>query len=91
MNKSLIKYSVRIYDFIIKFYPQRYRHEFGEEMKYVFSESLKEAQLANGIQGIFMTWLRTLLDAGKTIITQHAAYKKGGRIMKKSNDFLMLL
>lgn len=90
MNKALIRRSEHIYDFLLKFYPKSYRQEFGEEMKYVFSESLKDAYKENGEQGLISLWTRTLIDAGKSLVTQHLENQKGGESMKtKSNDIIM--
>ncbi len=54
MSNVLIRPSERIYDFLLKFYPESYRIEFEEEMKYVFSESLKDAYFEHGEQGIIV-------------------------------------
>jgi hypothetical protein len=90
MNKAVIRQSVRIYDFLLKFYPKSYRQKFGEEMKYVFSESLKDAYIKNGEQGIFTLWTRTIIDAGKSLVTQHLENQKGGAHMKTKNaDIIM--
>ena len=90
MNKTVIQRSERVYDFILKFYPRNYREEFGEEMKYVFSESLKDAFKVQGEVGILTLWTRTVIDTGKSLITQHLENQKGGDIMKtKSNDIIM--
>lgn len=90
MNKAVIRSSERVYDFILRFYPKSYRAEFGEEMKYVFSESLKEAYTENGEQGVITLWARTIVDAGKSLVTQHVENQKGGYSMKtKNSDILM--
>jgi hypothetical protein len=74
----------------LRFYPKSYRQEFVEEMKYVFSESLKDAYTKHGEQGIIQLWARTIIDAGKNLITQYVETQKGGDSMKtKSNDIIM--
>lgn len=89
MNKTVIRNSKRLYDFILRFYPQSYRAEFGEEMKYVFSESLKEAYAENGERGIIRLWARTMVDAGQSLVTQYIEKQKGSYSMKtKNNDIL---
>lgn len=103
MNKAVIRKSERIYDFLLNFYPKNYRQEFGEEMKYVFSQSLKDAYTENGDQGILILWVRTVVDAGKSLLMQHIenqtrpltpersdGERGGGDAMKtKSNDIIM--
>src|SRR5687767_12048947 len=89
MNKAILRGSERIYCFLLKLYPKRYRQEFGEEMKYVFSESLKDAYSENGEQGIIMLWARTMLDAGKSIVTQHVENQKGGDSLKTKSGTLI--
>lgn len=81
MNNTVLRTSKRIYGFIVNCYPQRYRQEFGEEMHYVFSESLNDAYMAYGAKGIFTLWTRTLIDAGKSLVTQHVAHQQGGDSM----------
>jgi hypothetical protein len=82
MGKAVIRKSLRIYDLLLKCYPKNYRQEFGEEMKFVFSESLKDTYRDHGELGIFLLWLRTSVDAGKSLVTQHIESQKGGDSMK---------
>lgn len=84
MNKTAIRRSERIFDFLLKLYPKQYRQEFGEEMKYVFSESLKDAYREHGIVAF---WTRTVMDTGKSIAREYN--KKGGDGMKtKHTDII---
>ena len=90
MSKTVIRRSERMYDFLLKLYPKRYRYEFEEEMKYVFSESLKDACSEHGPQAIIHLWARTILDTGKSLVIQHVANLKEGDSMKtKNTDILM--
>ncbi|MBP6015148.1 MAG: hypothetical protein KA586_00355 [Candidatus Promineofilum sp.] len=81
MNKAFIRGSERIYGFLLKLYPQRFRQEFGEEMAYVFSESLRDICTGDGDQGIASLWGRTIVDAGKSLIIQHIENQKEGDAM----------
>jgi hypothetical protein len=74
--------SERIYAFLLKFYPKSRRQEFGEEMQYVFSESLKDAWKENGRQGAARFWARIILDTGRSALVQHAESLSGGTSMK---------
>lgn len=90
MNKSVLYQSERIYDFLVKFYPENYRVEFAEEMKFVFSESLKDAYSEHGALGILNLWMRTMIDAVKSLVIQHIENQKGSNFMKTNkSDFLM--
>lgn len=90
MSNVFIRPSERIYDFLLKFYPENYRIEFEEEMKYVFSESLKDAYSEHGGQGIIVLWARTMIDTGKSLVIQHIEDQKGSNFMKtKNTDVLM--
>jgi hypothetical protein len=87
---KIIQQSERVYDFLLKFYPKNYRYEFEEEMKYVFSESLKDTYFENGVIGIINLWLRTMIDAIQSLLIQHIENQKGNNLMKtKNTDFLM--
>ena len=89
MNKALISRSERIYSFLLQFYPRSYRQEFGDEMKFVFSESLKDAYRKHGEGGILTLWSRTLIDTGKSVFTQYIEQKGGESMKNKSNDLIM--
>lgn len=69
MSKTLRR-SRDLYSFILKFYPKDYRQEFGEEMEYVFSESLKDANSGDG-EGAFNFWIRTISDTSKSLIKEN--------------------
>lgn len=90
MNKAILQKSERIYDFLLKFYPKKYRQEFGEEMKYVFSQSLKDAYRKNGEQGVITLWGRTIIDAGKSLFIQHRENREGGVTMNSKNTDLIM-
>lgn len=64
MYKTLIQLSEQMYSILLKFYPKRYRDEYGDEMKYVFTESLEDAYEEKKEQGIIYMWTRTIIDAG---------------------------
>ncbi len=90
MDSNTILRSERIYKFILKLYPRQYREEFGEEMQFVFSETLKDSYEQNGTQGIISFWTLTMSDAVISLITQHLQKQKGKKSMKtKSTSILM--
>ncbi len=101
MNKALLRKSERIYDWVLQLYPKSYRQEFGKEMQYVFSESLKDAHTDGGTAGIIIIWGRTFIDTATSLVTQHLENRtrsltskrrderKGGESMTKSKDLIM--
>lgn len=86
MNQTLLRGSETIYACLLKFYPKSYRLEFGEEMQFVFSESLKDACAAKGSPGMLALWARTALDTGSSLLTQHLENLKGDEAMKTNQD-----
>lgn len=88
MRKTLIQLSEQIYGFLLQFYPKKYREQFGDEMKYVFSESLEDAYEEKKEKGLIYMWSRTFFDAGKSLVDQHVDNLKGGDFMNKS-DIIM--
>lgn len=82
MHKALISSSKQLYAFLLRFYPKNYQQEFGDEMKYVFSESLKDAYETKKEQGLIYLWSRTVIDAIKSLGSQHIDNLKGGELMK---------
>lgn len=86
---SGINTSEQIYSFLLKLYPKSYRERFEEEMKYVFSQSLKDSYRENGENGVIKIWARVVLDTGKSLLREHLDNIKGGESMKKNRDILM--
>lgn len=85
--KPLINLSEKMYAVFLRFYPLNYRREFGGEMKYVYSQSIKDAYKKEGEQGIVKFWLRTLIDGVNSLFNQHLEdNKEGGGIMKLTSD-----
>jgi len=81
----------QVYSLLLKLYPKNYRQKFGEEMHFVFSQSLNEAYAEdNKKEGVIKFWSRTVFDVIKSIVTEHLQNQKGGAIMKsKNNDIIM--
>lgn len=88
--KAIIRLSEYLYGLFVRFYPGRYRNEFGEEMKYVYSKSINEAYSEQGEPGIAKFWARTLTDGMKSLLIEHIENKGGGEKMKKNNGDLIL-
>lgn len=90
MNKAILRKSQRLYGFLLQLYPKSYRQEYGREMLYVFSESLKDAYIQNGEPGVIRLWGRTIIDAGKSLVIQHIDNQKGNNPMKAKDSNIIL-
>jgi hypothetical protein len=82
MNTASQNRSERLYERLLKLYPRGFRREYGEEMKYVFAERLKDAYGRHGAQGVLAFWRRTLVDAVMSSISQHLNNQEGRDTMK---------
>lgn len=89
--KKLIVFSQNIYGLLLSFYPKSYRREFGREMKYVYSESIKEAVDEEGILGIIIFWFKSGVDAVISLFREHLdnLKKGGGNMRTKNKDIIM--
>lgn len=90
MNQPAIRGSIRLYDFLLRLYPAGFRHEFGEEMAYVFSRTIQEACMEGGERVLPALWGRTMIDAAKSLVIQHIEDQKARRTMntKTTNGIL---
>lgn len=90
MKQSLLRGSARLYDFCLRFYPQSFNREFGEEMSFAFSESLHDVWAKQGNREIAGFWARTVLDVGKSLVIEHIEdYKERNMTNPNStNDIL---
>lgn len=90
MAPGWIRYSERFYNWILGLYPDEYRQEFGAEMAYVFSESLRETYREQGVTGIVTYWIRIFFDAGRSIINEYISASERNTDMKtQSTDIVM--
>jgi len=69
-NRS-IELSRRVYARLLKLYPQEHRDEYGKEMLQAFTDQCRSAQKEKGTWGLFMLWLRSLLDLGVSSLHEH--------------------
>lgn len=61
--------SERIYRWILRAYPARFRAEFGDEMARLFRDQRREV---GGRPALMRLWLDTLADAAASLPDQHA-------------------
>lgn len=93
MKPAVIEASERAYNWLLRFYPARFKQEFGTEMQFVFSEALKDSYSQHRARGLFRLWGRTVLDAAKTIIVEQFEKEKGvsmETMAKKTSAWLPL-
>lgn len=65
-----MKWLGRVYAWLIRFYPRRFRETFAEEMITVFQMTLSEAA-ARGWGSILIVFVRELLDLPLSVIREH--------------------
>ncbi len=66
-----INASRRLFNLLIRIYPQQHRADYAESMSQVFSDQCREAYHVNGPMGILSLWMRVLPDLGYTAIREH--------------------
>lgn len=59
----------QVYRWMLNAYPQQFRERFGEEMEWVFTETLRDAQTEPG--GALRVWVRVIVDVTVTAIQEH--------------------
>ncbi len=64
-----MRFSERIYRFLLKGYPRSYREWYQEPMAQLFSDQLRDA---NTVARFTALWLRTLTDLVRTLPARHA-------------------
>jgi capsular polysaccharide biosynthesis protein len=73
--------ATRIYAWFLRFYPQRFRDEFGGEMKQLFTEQYFEARDA-GFLSTASFWIRTTKDFSLSLIDQHLQYMNARSLLQ---------
>lgn len=82
----MIKISEAVYGALVNLYPEPYRQQFGDEMRYVFSEQMRETREAKGTLGVIGLWLRTFTDMVKSLVKEHNEFQRGARKMKPTTS-----
>jgi len=70
-NERWVAGSRRLYARLIKLYPKEHVAEYGEAMRQVFTDQCREISREKGIPGLVLLWLRTMVDLGKTAVSEH--------------------
>jgi len=62
----------RVYRWLLRLYPAKFRARFSNEMVQLFSDQLRDARTGGAPAGAARTWLRTLGDLAVTAASEHA-------------------
>lgn len=91
MNK-VNSFSERLYQLLIRLYPEKYREEYGEQMLLDFSDMYRESRMQEGQTIIFHLWSNVMSDYLSSLAREHIYEKiEGEYIMKKQFDILGLI
>ncbi len=71
MKKEVMHKSEQLYNLLLRLYPEKFKRQFGDEMKFVFSESLRDAYEQDGSKGIFVLWGWTFFDLFTSLFNEH--------------------
>lgn len=63
--------SERVYSGLLRAYPADVRVRYREEMVVLFADQLRDARRGEGIGGVAVTWIRTLIDLAKSAVGEH--------------------
>lgn len=80
-----------MYPFLLKLYPKTYQKEFGDEMKFVFVESLKDVSREGGRHRMARFWFNNSVDYVKSLVVFHIENQKGGDNMLKAVAVLLIV
>lgn len=82
MTQAAIRWSEKLYALLLNLYPKPFREQFGEEMRFVFSEALNEACAQASGKGIVRLWGRTAVDVCVSLVVEQVQHQKGQIAMK---------
>ena len=63
-------FAARLYAWLLRFYPERFRDEFGTDMEQLFADQYAAADKA-GIMSLASFWIRTIKDFFRSVTLQH--------------------
>ena len=77
-NEHWVAGSRRLYARLINLYPKEHVAEYGTAMQQVFSDQCREISQEQGMLGLVFLWLRTIIDLGKTAVSEHIHARHAG-------------
>jgi len=76
----------RLYGVVLTLYPERFRHEYGPDMRHTFQEMLNDEEI-----GAWSVWLRVLADVPGSVLAEHRASFQAGERKMKPHAYGLLL
>jgi hypothetical protein len=77
-RESWVAGSRRLYAWLLKLYPKDHVEEYGAAMLQVFTDQCREISKEQGFPGLVFLWLRTIIDMGKTAVSEHMHARHAG-------------
>ena len=68
---NAIERSARVYRWLLRCYPEAFRHDFGDEMELVFRELATDAWAERGRRGLASVWVRVFIDFARSVPYQY--------------------
>ncbi len=65
--------SERLYAALLLAHPAAFRAEYGDEMRELFRDQLRQARASHGVRGVLQFWMRAAADLFGAAIAEHAA------------------
>ena len=80
-----IRFSEKVYRWLIQAYPDSFRREFGEPMVHVFTDMAIDVGQNRGLRGLTWMWFHVLGDLGWSVLSEH--YKAENRSPEMKTAF----
>ncbi len=71
LENAALRFSQRVYQRCLRFYPQAHRAKFGEAMSQLFRDQCREAWRQQAWRGLAAVWLRAVPDLCQTAVAEH--------------------
>jgi putative ABC transport system permease protein len=71
MTRESSSRSERVYAALLRLFPRAFRSDFGQDMRDLFRDHLREARKRHGGVGVLLLWLRTIPDLLFTGLFEH--------------------
>lgn len=71
INRPIVAFSVRVYQFLLVAYPAQFKQEYGSKMVEVFRDCCLRTIRQSGMNGMPRLWLSTLIDLAQSVISEH--------------------
>src|SRR5689334_11380795 len=68
-----IETSCSVYARLLLIYPKEHRSQYGAAMLQLFGDQCRQSYGRRGPWGLMALWLRTLLDLGRSAVSEHLA------------------